>query len=81
MSFSCIGALLGAQVILTDMPDSLKLLKKNVETNLYGDVRGSAMVSELIWGDGLDTDIADPLPDFGKNTIFLSSNEASKLKL
>ncbi|KAK4406257.1 protein N-lysine methyltransferase METTL21A [Sesamum angolense] len=60
----CIAALLGAQVILTDLPDRLKLLKKNVETNLYGDVRGSATVNELTWGDDLDTDITDPSPDF-----------------
>ncbi|XP_075086860.1 uncharacterized protein LOC107808401 isoform X2 [Nicotiana tabacum] len=50
----CIAALLGAQVILTDLPDRLRLLKKNVEANLYGDVRGSATVTELTWGDELD---------------------------
>lgn len=63
--FSCIAALLGAHVILTDLPDRLKLLKKNVETNLYGDVRGSARVEELTWGDDLDNDFTDPSPDFG----------------
>ncbi|KAL0377131.1 UNVERIFIED_CONTAM: Protein-lysine methyltransferase C42C1.13 [Sesamum calycinum] len=64
--------LLGAQVILTDLPDRLKLLKKNVETNLYGDVRGSATVNELTWGDDLDTDITDPSPDFvlGSDVVY-----------
>ncbi|KAG8369479.1 hypothetical protein BUALT_Bualt14G0018000 [Buddleja alternifolia] len=68
----CIAALLGAQVILTDLPDRLKLLKKNVETNLYGDVRGSAKVNELTWGDDLDPDFTDPLPDYviGSDVIY-----------
>ncbi|XP_011091630.1 protein N-lysine methyltransferase METTL21A [Sesamum indicum] len=68
----CIAALLGAQVILTDLPDRLKLLKKNVETNLYGDVRGSATVNELTWGDDLDTDFTDPSPDFvvGSDVVY-----------
>ncbi|KAJ4823956.1 hypothetical protein Tsubulata_016437 [Turnera subulata] len=40
----CIAALLGAQVVLTDLPDRLRLLRKNVEANLgHGDVRGSAV--------------------------------------
>lgn len=70
MSFyvsSCVAALLGAQVILTDLPDRLRLLKKNVEANLYGDVRGSATVNELTWGDELDNDMRNPLPDYGNN--------------
>ncbi|GFP95793.1 protein n-lysine methyltransferase mettl21a [Phtheirospermum japonicum] len=68
----CIAALLGAQVILTDMPDRLKLLKKNVETNLYGDVRGSATVNELTWGDDLDSEFTDPIPDFvfGSDVVY-----------
>ncbi|KAL7145514.1 hypothetical protein ABFS83_07G089400 [Erythranthe nasuta] len=68
----CIAALLGAQVILTDLPDRLKLLRKNVESNLYGHVRGSATVSELTWGDGLHTDFTDPLPDFvvGSDVVY-----------
>lgn len=68
----CIAALLGARVILTDLPDRLRLLKKNVETNLYGDVRGSATVNELTWGDGLDKDFTDPLPDFvlGSDVVY-----------
>nr|GMC80106.1 protein N-lysine methyltransferase METTL21A [Ipomoea batatas] len=61
----CISALLGAQVILTDLPDRLRLLKKNVEANLYGDVKGSATVTELTWGDELESFLCDPLPDYG----------------
>lgn len=63
---SCIAALLGARVILTDLPDRLRLLKKNVETNFQHDnVRGSAIVKELIWGDDLMPEFVDPLPDYG----------------
>ncbi|KAF3670216.1 putative cinnamate beta-D-glucosyltransferase-like [Capsicum annuum] len=60
----CVAALLGAQAILTDLPDRLRLLKKNVEANFYGDVRGSATVNELTWGDELDNDMRNPLPDY-----------------
>ncbi|XP_057514299.1 uncharacterized protein LOC130796038 isoform X2 [Actinidia eriantha] len=60
----CIAALLGAEVILTDLPDRLRLLKKNIETNLDGDFRGSAAVNELIWGEELDTKLIEPLPDY-----------------
>ncbi|XP_059661633.1 uncharacterized protein LOC132307784 isoform X2 [Cornus florida] len=60
----CIASFLGAQVILTDLPDRLRLLKKNVEANLYGDVRGSAAVTELIWGNYLDPELSNPLPDY-----------------
>ncbi|KAL6548589.1 hypothetical protein OROGR_008534 [Orobanche gracilis] len=68
----CIAALLGAQVILTDLPDRMKLLKKNVETNLYGDVRGTAMVKQLTWADNLDSDFTDPTPDFvfGSDVVY-----------
>lgn len=62
---SCIAALLGAQVVLTDMPDRLKLLKKNVDENLYGNVRGSATVLELTWGDDPDPKLVNPSPDYG----------------
>ncbi|KAL8479547.1 hypothetical protein ACS0TY_026447 [Phlomoides rotata] len=68
----CIAALLGARVILTDLPDRLKLLKKNVEANLYGNVRGSAIVDELTWGDHLDRVFTNPLPDFvfGSDVVY-----------
>ncbi|KAG5536036.1 hypothetical protein RHGRI_023732 [Rhododendron griersonianum] len=68
----CIAALLGAEVTLTDLPDRLRLLRKNIETNLYGDVRGSAAVSELIWGEEPDRELIDPSPDFvfGSDIIY-----------
>lgn len=69
----CIAALLGARVILTDLPDRLRLLKKNVETNFQHDnVRGSAIVKELIWGDDLMPEFVDPLPDYvlGSDVIY-----------
>lgn len=65
----CIAALLGAEVTLTDLPDRLRLLKKNIETNLYGDVRGSAAVSELIWGEEPDPELIDPSPDYGTKIL------------
>lgn len=69
---SCIAALLGAQVFLTDLPDRLRLLKKNVEANIgHGnDIRGSAEVRELTWGYDPDADLIQPLPDYG---MFMSS--------
>ena len=71
---SCIAALLGAQVFLTDLPDRLRLLKKNVETNLkQGDLRGSATVHELTWGDDPEPELIEPLPDYGNNPTLLSS--------
>lgn len=68
----CIAALLGAQVILTDLPDRLRLLKKNVETNLRHGVRGSALVTDLTWGDDPDQDMVEPPPDFvlGSDVIY-----------
>ncbi|XP_073046572.1 uncharacterized protein [Primulina eburnea] len=68
----CIAALLGARVVLTDLPDRLKLLKNNVETNLYGDVRGTAKVEELTWGDNLDSDLTHPCPDYvlGSDVVY-----------
>ncbi|KAF8376933.1 hypothetical protein HHK36_030304 [Tetracentron sinense] len=69
----CIAALLGAQVILTDLHDRLRLLKKNIETNLGdGDLRGSATVGELIWGEDPDVEFIEPLPDYvlGSDVIY-----------
>ncbi|CAI9101891.1 OLC1v1000045C1 [Oldenlandia corymbosa var. corymbosa] len=68
----CIAALLGAHVVLTDLPDRLRLLKKNVEDNLYGNVRGSAVVTELTWGNNLDPDLCCPSPDYvlGSDVIY-----------
>ncbi|KAA8533379.1 hypothetical protein F0562_033088 [Nyssa sinensis] len=72
----CIASLLGAQVILTDLPDRLRLLKKNVEANLYGDVKGSATVNELIWGDNLDPEMSEPLPGYVLGSDVIYSEEA-----
>ncbi|KAD4178242.1 hypothetical protein R6Q59_021804 [Mikania micrantha] len=72
----CIAALLGSQVILTDMPDRLRLLKKNIEDNLYGDVRGCATVNELIWGDRPDPELVKPVPDFVIGSDVIYSEEA-----
>ncbi|KAI4341554.1 hypothetical protein MLD38_026266 [Melastoma candidum] len=69
----CIAALLGANVILTDLPDRLRLLKKNIETNLNNaDVRGSAIVRELTWGYDPDPDMVEPLPDYviGSDVVY-----------
>ena len=68
---SCIAALLGAEVTLTDLPDRLRLLKKNIETNLDGDFRGSAAVNELIWGEEPDMELIEPLPDYGTKILYL----------
>ncbi|GMQ11689.1 hypothetical protein CsSME_00054215 [Camellia sinensis var. sinensis] len=68
----CIAALLGAEVILTDLPDRLRLLRKNVGTNLYGNVRGSAAVSQFVWGEEPDLELIQPLPDYvlGSDVIY-----------
>ncbi|KAM5570214.1 hypothetical protein ABKV19_011075 [Rosa sericea] len=69
----CIAALLGSQVVLTDLPDRLRLLKKNIDANLrHGDVRGSAKVMELQWGDDPDLELIEPPPDFvlGSDVIY-----------
>ncbi|XP_024963052.1 uncharacterized protein LOC112503220 isoform X2 [Cynara cardunculus var. scolymus] len=73
---SCIAALLGAQVILTDMPDRLRLLKKNIEDNMYGDVRGCATANELTWGDRPEPELVEPLPDFVIGSDVIYSEEA-----
>ncbi|KAL8153744.1 hypothetical protein V2J09_011504 [Rumex salicifolius] len=69
----CIAALLGSQVILTDLPDRLRLLKKNVDTNLgTSDMRGSAIVREQIWGDDPYPEILEPIPDYvlGSDVVY-----------
>ncbi|XP_028805620.1 protein-lysine methyltransferase METTL21D-like isoform X2 [Neltuma alba] len=76
-----IAALLGGQVILTDLPDRLRLLRKNIETNIkHVDVRGTATATELIWGEDPDLELTEPAPDYvtlgqlsgTKTTIFLA---------
>ncbi|KAL2631296.1 hypothetical protein R1flu_015982 [Riccia fluitans] len=62
----CVAALLGADVILTDLPDRLKLLQKNVTGNaLKLTNKGSARVVELTWGEEVDKELLQPQqPDF-----------------
>ncbi|RXH96715.1 hypothetical protein DVH24_009219 [Malus domestica] len=63
----CIAALLGGQVVLTDLPDRLRLLRKNIEVNLrHGNMRGSAKVMEFTWGDDPDPELTEPPPDLGR---------------
>ncbi|KAL7202456.1 hypothetical protein ACSBR1_034014 [Camellia fascicularis] len=61
---SCIATLLGAEVILTDLADRLRMLRKNVGTNLYGNVRGSTAVNQLIWGEEPIVELIRPLADY-----------------
>lgn len=50
----------------------MRLLKKNIETNLrHGDLRGSAVVTELTWGDDLDQELIQPFPDYGNESFLL----------
>ncbi|XP_035006322.1 protein N-lysine methyltransferase METTL21A [Hippoglossus stenolepis] len=49
-----VAALLGAEVTITDRASALDLLSTNVKSNLPPDCEGSATVSELTWGQGLD---------------------------
>lgn len=69
----CVAALLGAHVILTDLPDRLKLLQKNVRENLKGNSRAkkaggvaaaTAEVMEFTWGDEPDRALVDSQPNF-----------------
>ncbi|CAL9240517.1 unnamed protein product [Arabidopsis halleri] len=73
----CIAALLGGNVVLTDLPDRLRLLKKNIQTNLHrGNTRGSAIVQELVWGDDPDLDLIEPFPDYVLGSDVIYSEEA-----
>jgi hypothetical protein len=65
---------LGGNAVLTDLPDRLRLLKKNIQTNLHrGNTRGSAIVQELVWGDDPDPDLIEPFPDYGNHLGFIFS--------
>uniref|UniRef100_M4CI16 Uncharacterized protein n=1 Tax=Brassica campestris TaxID=3711 RepID=M4CI16_BRACM len=73
----CVAALLGGNVVLTDLPDRLRLLKKNIDTNLQrGNTRGSAVVQELVWGDDPDPDLIEPFPDYVLCSDVIYSEEA-----
>uniref|UniRef100_A0A7C9B030 Calmodulin-lysine N-methyltransferase n=1 Tax=Opuntia streptacantha TaxID=393608 RepID=A0A7C9B030_OPUST len=72
-SVSLFFALLGAHATLTDLPDRLRLLKKNVDTNVRSSsILGSAVVSELTWGEDPDAELLEPLPDYvlGSDVIY-----------
>lgn len=49
-----VAALLGANVTITDRQPALDFLSANIKANLPTDVQGSAVVSELSWGEGLE---------------------------
>ncbi|CAD6271267.1 unnamed protein product [Miscanthus lutarioriparius] len=74
----CAAALLGAHVVLTDLPDRLKLLRKNVALNVDDPhVPGSARVTELVWGDDPHHELLkDPLPDFVLGSDVIYNEEA-----
>ncbi|XP_062199042.1 uncharacterized protein LOC133901635 [Phragmites australis] len=77
----CVAALLGAHVVLTDLPDRLKLLRKNVHLNVAADdpnVPGSARVTELVWGDDPHAEqlLQHPLPDFVLGSDVIYNEEA-----
>ncbi|KAK4749046.1 hypothetical protein SAY87_026495 [Trapa incisa] len=72
----CIAALLGANTILTDLPDRIRLLKKNAETNIRCGVRGSATVRELTWGYDPDVELIEPLPDYVLGSDVIYNEEA-----
>ncbi|KAI9092480.1 hypothetical protein K1719_027608 [Acacia pycnantha] len=68
-----IAALLGGQVILTDLPDRLRLLRKNIETNMkHVNVRGTVTATELTWGEDPDLELTDPEPDYvlGSDVVY-----------
>ncbi|PNY04026.1 hypothetical protein L195_g000437 [Trifolium pratense] len=69
----CIAALLGGEVILTDLPDRLRLLRKNIETNMeHISLRGSITATELTWGEDPDQELIDPKPDYilGSDVVY-----------
>nr|AGT16888.1 methyltransferase-like protein [Saccharum hybrid cultivar R570] len=74
----CAAALLGAHVVLTDLPDRLKLLRKNVALNVDDPhVPGSARVMELVWGDDPHHELLkEPLPDFVLGSDVIYNEEA-----
>ncbi|KAJ1383015.1 S-adenosyl-L-methionine-dependent methyltransferase [Sesbania bispinosa] len=73
----CIAALLGGEVILTDLPDRLRLLRKNIETNMkHVSLRGSITATELTWGEDPDRELIDPTPDFVLGSDVVYSEEA-----
>lgn len=72
----CVAALLGAHVLLTDLPDRLKLLRKNVDLNVGDDARGSARVAQLVWADDPHPDLLNPPLDYVLGSDVIYSEEA-----
>ncbi|KAM0897080.1 hypothetical protein ACQ4PT_022798 [Festuca glaucescens] len=59
-----VAALLGARVVATDLPDRLRLLRKNL-----GPGDGDARVAELVWGED-----DDPVPELLHPDLVLGSD-------
>ncbi|KAF6153412.1 hypothetical protein GIB67_003602 [Kingdonia uniflora] len=54
---------------------SKKLINKNVEANVRdGYSRGAVTVSELVWGDDVESDLIEPPPDYGWEEVPLHPN-------
>ena len=66
------AALLGGEVILTDLPDRLRLLQKNVDENMKQlNLKVVPSVQELTWGEEIDPSLITPPVDFGKCLFFV----------
>lgn len=64
---------MGGEVILTDLPDRMRLLRKNIETNMkHVSLRGSITATELTWGEDPDPELIDPTPDYilGSDVVY-----------
>lgn len=74
---SAVAALLGARVVATDLPDRVRLLRKNLEENV-GDGDGVATVAELVWGDEyeVEPELLDPPPELVLGSDVVYSEEA-----
>ncbi|XP_044961545.1 EEF1A lysine methyltransferase 3 isoform X1 [Hordeum vulgare subsp. vulgare] len=70
---SVVAALLGARVVATDLPDRVRLLRKNLEENVGDGDGGSATVAELVWGDEYEL---DPAPELVLGSDVVYSEEA-----
>lgn len=70
-----VAALLGARVVATDLPDRLRLLRKNLEENL-GPGDGDARVAELVWGEDDDPDPEMMHPELLLGSDVVYSEEA-----
>eukprot|EP00850_Spirogloea_muscicola_P022939 SM000319S12267 [mRNA] locus=s319:53592:55855:+ [translate_table: standard] len=74
---SCVAALLGARVVLTDVFGQLALLEKNLRENIPELVAsGYATARELTWGDEIDADLVSPAPDYVVASDVVFSHEA-----